>query len=172
MARAFLPLLLTIACSPHILPTRLRHYGVVADARELEGGGGGADDDDAVPPTFAIAGYLPDYRSYVDVNATALHLTDLMLFSLTPQAVLRYSSPSSSSAAAATATGVGGCCLSQVHYDLIRRARAHKEEQLPGSNVRLLLTVGGGGRSDGFGGVVSGDDGIRSQFVKNLVQIW
>ena len=45
------------------------------------------DKDDA---PFIVGGYLPDYRSYINVNSTAIHLTDIMLFSLTPESILQY----------------------------------------------------------------------------------
>lgn len=37
----------------------------------------------ATTEEFIVAGYLPDYRSYINMNVTSLHLTDVMLFSLT-----------------------------------------------------------------------------------------
>ncbi|KAL9190375.1 hypothetical protein ACHAXT_007586 [Thalassiosira profunda] len=111
---------------------------------------------------FVVAGYLPDYRSYIDVNAAALHLTDLMLFSLTPAAVMRY----------ADGEKEGGCCLSTEHYEKVRTARQYKSKQnyLAGK-MRLLLTVGGGGRSDGFKEIVSGGPKARQKFLKGLVQL-
>eukprot|EP00984_Skeletonema_dohrnii_P022732 scaffold11833_cov91-Skeletonema_dohrnii-CCMP3373.AAC.2 len=83
---------------------------------------------------FIVAGYLPDYRSYMNINATSLHLTDVMLFSLTPEAVLHYSESSSA-----------GCCLSEEHFTLLRKARSHKHLEQTKSRLRLLITIGGGG---------------------------
>jgi hypothetical protein len=33
---------------------------------------------------FLVGAYLPDYRAYLDVNKTAVILTDLILFSIEP----------------------------------------------------------------------------------------
>jgi len=105
----------------------------------------------------------------MNINATALHLTDLMLFSLTPQSILQ----SSSSATTATGGG-GGCCLSSDHYSKIRLARAYKKEQQEqehSEKIRLLLTVGGAGRSEGFRDIVTGTPRIQRQFLEKLVQL-
>ena len=123
---------------------------------------------DEPSPSFVIAGYLPDYRTYININATAPLLNDLMLFSLTPETILEYDESS----------GSGGCCLSSEHFDKFREARAFKKnllDQVEASNkqqLRLLLTVGGGGRSNGFHGIVMGDIDLQRKFAKNLVQVW
>jgi len=123
-----------------------------------------SSEEAAASSSFVIAGYLPDYRSYIDVNATAMHLTDLMLFSLTPESIILRTSSSSPGE---------GCCLSSDHYDQIRKARAYKRERRRRSSerIRLLITVGGAGRSDGFRDVVTGKPQIQRQFLKNLVQL-
>eukprot|EP00585_Thalassiosira_rotula_P004662 CAMPEP_0196136952 /NCGR_PEP_ID=MMETSP0910-20130528/5085_1 /TAXON_ID=49265 /ORGANISM="Thalassiosira rotula, Strain GSO102" /LENGTH=422 /DNA_ID=CAMNT_0041397321 /DNA_START=85 /DNA_END=1349 /DNA_ORIENTATION=+ len=134
------------------------------------------DDDDDDAPSFVIGGYLPDYRNYININATALHLTDLMLFSLTPETILQSSSSSSSSSTTTKTEGGGeGCCLSSDHYSKIRMARAYKKEQgekqkQHSGKIRLLLTVGGAGRSDGFRDIVTGTPRIQTQFLEKLVQ--
>ena len=110
---------------------------------------------------FIVAGYLPDYRSYMNINATSLHLTDVMLFSLTPEAVLHYSESSSA-----------GCCLSEEHFTLLRKARSHKHLEQTKSRLRLLITIGGGGRSDGFGNIVTGSSSTKHQFLQGLIKIW
>ena len=110
---------------------------------------------------FIVAGYLPDYRSYMNINATSLHLTDVMLFSLTPEAVTRY----------AESLSAAGCCLSENHYLLLRKARSYKFEQTK-SRLRLFITIGGGGRSDGFGSIVTGSPSDRHQFLLGLIKIW
>ena len=109
--------------------------------------------------SFVIGGYLPDYRTYINTNATATHLTDLMLFSLTPESVMKQHTR-------------GGCCLSSDHYDKVRQARSFKNELQQSKQIRLLLTVGGGGRSDGFGEIVTGSSETQHQFIKKLVQLW
>ena len=133
------------------------------------------------PSPFVIAGYLPDYRDYVDVNESAVLLTDVMLFSLTPESIfLRY--PSSSSGGA---TG-GGCCLSSHHYDTIRNARSHGRERRrrrrqqttedddddDDESIRILVTIGGGGRSEGFRDVVSRTRQFQRRFIGGMVQLW
>jgi hypothetical protein len=64
---------------------------------------------------FIIAGYLPDYRVSINLNATLLHLTDVMLFSLTPASVV--------------AGGGSSCCFSKEHFALVRKARSYKLEK-------------------------------------------
>jgi len=96
----------------------------------------------------------------MNINATSLHLTDVMLFSLTPEAVLHYSESSSA-----------GCCLSEEHFTLLRKARSHKHLEQTKSRLRLLITIGGGGRSDGFGNIVTGSSSTKHQFLQGLIKI-
>ena len=82
---------------------------------------------------FSIGGYLPDYRFYIDANATAAKLSDLILFSLQPNK-----------------NGVDfPCCFDNHHYEIARKAATYKQEQ-NGRNLRLWITIGGGGRSGEF----------------------
>ena len=114
---------------------------------------------------FIIGGYLPDYRSYINVNASAIHLTDLMIFSLTPEAILQYK----------TSSVGGACCLSSHHFDQARKAKSYKREHnIDGRHpdLRLLLTVGGGGRSNGFDNIVSGSSQVQREFVEALAHVW
>lgn len=98
---------------------------------------------------FSIAAYLPDYRSYISVNATAPFLTDLLLFSISPDS--------------------GGCCLSEDHYRIARQAQSFKQ-QYSNARLRLWVTVGGGGRSEGFRNIVSDETG-RARFVDSMVHL-
>ena len=129
-----------------------------------------AEDGAAVEP-FVVAGYLPDYRDYINVNATAIHLTDLMLFSLTPESILvRYYSgdiilPSSPNQNVE-------CCLSSEHFDTARKAKSYKQQYQPTMNIRILVTIGGGGRSNGYRNIVTGSAKVQRQFIKGLVQLW
>ena len=130
------------------------------------------DKDDA--PSFIVGGYLPDYRFYINVNSTAIHLTDIMLFSLTPESVLKYHA--AIKAGDNPSPDSGGCCLSSNHYEQIRKAKSYKREQQQQpqqqddvNDLRLLLTVGGGGRSDGFAEFV---ENRQNEFVNGLVQLW
>lgn len=67
---------------------------------------------------FVVGGYLPDYRAYINVNATAPFLTDLILFSVKPSG--------------------DGCCLGENHYRLAREAQAYKQERGYGMNNWFL----------------------------------
>lgn len=97
---------------------------------------------------FAVAAYLPDYRlggAFAEhLNASAVHLTDLILFSVSPRPNL------------SERLMLSMCCLSSNHYEMARQARAHKDLQEGGphenesSSLKLWVTVGGGGRSEQF----------------------
>ena len=130
------------------------------------------DKDDA---PFIVGGYLPDYRSYINVNSTAIYLTDIMLFSLTPEPILQYDAAIKSGGDTPSDDNTsGGCCLSSHHYEQIRKAKSYKREQQLHqrdnvNDLRLLLTVGGGGRSNGFADFVVNR---QHEFVNGLVQLW
>lgn len=96
---------------------------------------------------FRVAGYLPDYRaaSY-DLNE-ARRLTDLIVFSAEP-------SPG------------GKIDLSRLKSVPWDKLRAFKTRQ----RVRLILCVGGWGRSAGFAAVASSEAG-RNAFAKNAVRL-
>ena len=101
---------------------------------------------------LAIGGYLPDYRSYINVNATAAHLTDLILFSIQPH----------------SRGMVGGCCLDASHYQLGRQAKSSVQNN---HILRLWVTVGGGGRSATFIGIAADPD-KRKRLIQGLIQLW
>uniref|UniRef100_A0A7S3L410 GH18 domain-containing protein n=1 Tax=Amphora coffeiformis TaxID=265554 RepID=A0A7S3L410_9STRA len=99
---------------------------------------------------LAVAGYLPDYRFYIDLNQTALYLTDLYLFSVQMNPTLGEMM-------------LTGCCLGQDHLVKAKQAVAYKKE-VSGRQLTLWLTIGGGGRSEGFQ-TLNGKEKYR-QFVK------
>jgi hypothetical protein len=66
---------------------------------------------------LVVAGYLPEYRFYINLNNTAKHLTDLILFSMTPN----------------DEGEVGTCCLDSHHFEQARQTRANKQENFPGT---------------------------------------
>mmetsp|Transcript_3186 Transcript_3186/g.4836 ORF Transcript_3186/g.4836 Transcript_3186/m.4836 type:complete len:321 (+) Transcript_3186:30-992(+) len=101
-----------------------------------------------------IAGYLPDYRSYINVNNTAILLTDLILFSVEPSA---------------DGTLEGQCCLGSSHYQLAREASSSRVESSK-SALKIWITVGGAGRSEGFRTFSKSQAG-RDAFVSNLLQL-
>jgi len=103
---------------------------------------------------FSIAGYLPDYRSYIDVNATAPFLTDLILFSIEPRTLATHLE--------------GTCCLGENHYRIARLAQIYKKER--GAELRLWVSVGGGGRSEAFASIVADQD-KRTNFIQELIQL-
>lgn len=104
-----------------------------------------------------IAGYLPEYRSYINVSEAAVHLTDLILFSIEPN----------------EDGGIeGSCCLDEGHYRVGREAREYKQQRqleagVIGEELRLFVTVGGSGRSENFATVLS-DDEKRENFLSEL----
>jgi chitinase len=107
--------------------------------------------DEAKEDDFVVGGYLPNYRfggggGGIDLNRTALALTDLYLFSsdLDPFAADAEHLLSHQNSAL--------CCLdSQVHWSKAFQAKAYKaEQQVDNGDLKLWLTVGGGGRSMGL----------------------
>ncbi len=86
------------------------------------------------PNRFVVAGYAPDYRlESLDLAALAHNLTDLLLFSITP-----------------TEKGeIDAGAITQMHH--MRAARAKKAAP----HLRVLVSMGGGGRSSAFPAAVS-----------------
>lgn len=119
---------------------------------------------------FVVAGYFPDWRKDMDLNATALHLTDLMLFSLMPEAVPGYD-PEKFFGPSQFYKGEN-CCLFSDHYDVARKAKAYKKEQQPDKQeLRTLVTLGGDMRSQAFGKLVFGKEEGQDHFLEALVQL-
>mmetsp|Transcript_16808 Transcript_16808/g.36569 ORF Transcript_16808/g.36569 Transcript_16808/m.36569 type:complete len:417 (+) Transcript_16808:46-1296(+) len=134
-------------------------------------------------PALIVSGYLPDYRSYINLNVTSDHLTDIILFSIQPRDD-------------GTVEGTDVCCLGETHYDMGRAARQYRRRRQQkqqkqqqqyvtgttrsgsdghgtksmGEGLRLFVSVGGAGRSDAFAAIAS-DDGRRSAFIANLVAL-
>jgi hypothetical protein len=95
-----------------------------------------------------VAGYLPDYRSYINLNATASHLTDLILFSLQPH-------PRGT---------VDGCCLNSDHYAMGRQAKSLSP------SLNLWVTIGGAGRSDAIPTIVQAPI-KRNQLIEGVLRL-
>ena len=116
------------------------------------------DDDDEHPTslegfeTFRIAGYLPDYRFGIDMNQTALLIDDLYLFSLSPQPQLGEMM-------------FAVCCLNEDHYTKAKQAMAYAKTHANNKEVKIWLTVGGGGRSNSF----TKDPGTMIRVIKTLL---
>lgn len=77
---------------------------------------------------FVVAGYLPDYRFYINLNATAPHMTDLILFSLEPSTSLSLKR---------------SCCLGSDHYQKAREAQAYYVRRQQESTGRWISGIGG-----------------------------
>jgi len=134
----------------------LREYGCCASASY------DSEKDALLSPSssFAIAGYLPDYRFYINVNETAPYLTDLMLFSVSPPATFSASTKLTQS-----------CCLDEGKFEVAREARAYKLRQNPqGPKLKLWVTVGGGGRSNGFASLWKNEKQL-GLFIQALIRL-
>ena len=101
---------------------------------------------------FLVAGYLPDYRSVDLLDKAAPHLSDVLLFSVSP-------------ASDGAASGPGVCCLHDEHYARAREARTKANPKL-----RLLASVGGAGRSQNLASIAS-DASRRAAFIANLLEL-
>ena len=101
---------------------------------------------------LAVAGYLPDYRFYIDLNQTALFLDDLYLFSVQLDP-------------ARGENMLKGCCLDKDHLQKTKQANSYKL-QVAGRQLTQWLTIGGGGRSDGFQALSSKEK--YQQFLKGV----
>ena len=119
---------------------------------------------------FEIAGYLPEYRFYINVNNTAPYLTDLIAFSVMPSVDGDNNGASGNN----YFTAKSSCCLEPHHYQQIRDARIFKGENDPGSsNLRLWVTLGGAGRCDTFKAIIGSPGSSKQrQLVSNLIDVW
>ncbi len=143
--------------------------------------------------SFAVAAYLPDYRihdylsKYVTTTSNAERndgiqistgnipyngtiatsvLTDLILFSLQPH----------------SRGFLGGCCLQEDHYDLVRKFRRSIASSIHrvdhdgnnGSNpneLRVWVTLGGGGRTEAFPEICA-DEKRRKRLIDAVMKLW
>jgi GH18 family chitinase len=96
---------------------------------------------------FIVAGYLPSYRFESFDFRRASMLTDVILFSLAPNAD-------------------GSLDLDNLPPDALRSAR----RKLAGEDCRVLVTIGGWGKSTAFGKVTA-DERLRTRLVRNLAQL-
>lgn len=110
----------------HRLPLLLALYLVAALAAN-------ADEE----REFIISGYWPEFRTWYDINATAVHMTDLMLHSVNPTAD----------------GGISDCCIEEKNYVMAQQARSYKKE-MTGKDLRIWIAVGGWGRSKQFDSIV------------------
>ena len=108
---------------------------------------------------LVVAGYLPDYRAYINVNNTATLLTDLILFSIDPTV----------SKNDVVNLGVDQCCLDQSHYRLAREARKHRDH-FQATPLKLWVSIGGAGRSSGYTSIV-GTKSSQLSFIRNAIEL-
>ena len=101
--------------------------------------------DDA-PAEFRVVGYLPDYRIDAIDPAVASKLTDLVVFSI-------------------ETTERGELNRGRWNADTIRKVQGMKEK----FGVRLLISVGGWGRSEGFPALAASPE-ARKAFAAELVR--
>lgn len=98
-----------------------------------------------------IAGYLPDYRVLgMNLNETLPMLNDLILFSVEIH----------------SRGMVGGCCLQQQHYELVKAAKAAYNPKL-----KLWITVGGAGRTKHWQQICQ-DASKRQRFLQSMIRLW
>lgn len=100
-----------------------------------------------------LSGYLPDYRFYINVTATAAlsSMTDLILFSIQPNVD-------------GSVLGETNCCLDGSHYEHVREAKLAK------SDLKVFISIGGAGRSDAFSSITS-DKSKRLKFIGELKEL-
>ena len=67
-----------------------------------------------------VAGYLPDYRFYINLNAASIFLTDLIIFSIAPNK---------------DGSIDNACCLDKHHYEKAREAREYKRTYMAEKRV-------------------------------------
>jgi GH18 family chitinase len=63
---------------------------------------------------------------------------------------------------------LNGCCLNEDHYHIARQAQLYKQEQ--SGKLRLWVTVGGAGRSDGFASIAF-DSNKRGSFIDDMIHL-
>jgi hypothetical protein len=114
-----------------------------------------------------IFGYVPEYRFYINLNNTAPFLTDLIAFSVMPNADDDDDDDDDD------AHVVLSCCLEKHHFEQIRQARASKTELNGGlsSPLRLWVTLGGAGRCEAFKSIAS-DSKRRKNLTSSLIALW
>jgi len=109
-----------------------------------------------------------DYRFASDnVNQISLYVTDLILFSISPNAD----------------GSLGPCCLYKSHFNTAHIARRQRKRSLcedsvssdscvgyGGEPLRLLVSIGGGGRSQNFASLVDNEES-RSRFVEEILEL-
>mmetsp|Transcript_17285 Transcript_17285/g.39831 ORF Transcript_17285/g.39831 Transcript_17285/m.39831 type:complete len:354 (+) Transcript_17285:166-1227(+) len=97
-----------------------------------------------------VAAYLPEYRFYIDVEAAVQHLTDVILFSVSPRRD-------------------GSLDDHWLKAPDIRRVR-RAADAVPGRPVNVLVCLGGAGRSEHFASVAQ-SKAKRDLLASNLLAL-
>lgn len=99
-----------------------------------------------------IAGYLPDYRFFGDLNLTTTMplLDDLIVFSIEVSAD----------------GSTGGCCLGNDHYKAISEAKFHQQNP-----SRTWIAIGGAGRNQQWP-MMASNEKSRKRFLESVEQLW
>ena len=111
----------------------------------------------ALADDFVVAGYLPDYRAYIDLAVAEEHLTDVILFSIQP-------GPDGQ------VTGSDVCCLGDEHFAMARIARGKAAITGRQSQLRIFASIGGAGRSQHFASIASNPE-RRKALIANLLHL-
>ena len=97
-------------------------------------------------PAVPVIAYLPDYRIASLDPSVCRSLTDLIFFSIEP-------------------TSAGALDLSHLKPETLSQLRGWKQRY----HFRLLVALGGWGRSEGFG-LMATDDKVRGRFIQALTR--
>jgi len=96
---------------------------------------------------FRVVGYLPEYRAGAIHESWGKHLTDIICFSIEPKAS-------------------GEIDTSKLKIDAVKKLRALAPEK----KLRILICLGGWGRSKGFGPMATNATS-RGKFIRNLTKL-
>ena len=104
---------------------------------------------------FVIAGYWPNYRTYINIVQTSSQiLTDIIIFSIEPQATK-------------SIINDDVCCIGKEQYAEAREARRKSHN----SSMNLFVSIGGGGRSSAMK-EISASKERRMAFIRDLKALW
>ena len=105
---------------------------------------------------FVIAGYWPDYRTHINVQTSSHILTDIILFSIEPQA-------------SKSMINHEFCCIKKEQYAKAREARSNCRTTR--TSMNLFVSIGGGGRSNAMREITANKE-RRMTFIRDLITLW
>ena len=159
--------LIILRCSTIRSASSSSSSSIVVGASAITFGNNDYDDakiDNRAHRNFSVAGYLPDYRlrAYLDrqsKNSTANNrignappLTDLILFSLRPDAQGRFA-----------------CCLQDDHFGIVEDFIVNGSGGSRKTPTRVWVTMGGGGRTAAFPDICASGR-LRQQLIESILQ--